>query len=549
MSKSNYHLDQRVDVTSWQSQSHNLASPPKPQYPLVQPNDGAGPSQLVEAPSAPLQSRDFVPHPQRDVSPDPDSSVSGPHRNAGTGLLSFTAGRPALSSRVCQSAVGATGNTMVRGASSSTSPGQIHPGLTKVQQLHSFSPNTNTEYSSLGNSSPVIEAYVDDSKNKVVSNLSMKSLTPLRCTIILVTVIALLAINALPWKVNMGGNPVSSPELDHQLGQLRSTVETLARDVSSMISKNQQTVYISPDGKTVDTHTAAGLLSPTAPLSVRSAAETVLAAGKEVANVSLLIPCSEHHFGRLGDLMESIANQSVQPLETIVALSIRDKSDKQLDIHKLAQASIEMPTSFKVHVRGGQHFAGSNREFLLKNSRAEVVTFFDCDDMMHPQRIEVIDTVFRNNPDLEATLHGYQFYSRKNWNTTEKNKMLTHKIPRKEIEGWTPTWPYERLWSAPPITRLYNNMTWDVKNHDTEPPNHLPQLSSHWFFPVGMGLKLKCAPHNGWISIRRSVALEVPYPTTLRRGQDAIYNWRLLKSNKNFSSLPWRLGAYVFGAP
>lgn len=367
--------------------------------------------------------------------------------------------------------------------------------------------------------------------------------------LLLVALVSLFSVTLISHLQTQGANErLMAAEASMKLTQLQQALYHMQRNVTDLLVERNSLIQ--------DQNIAAeivGGLHVEQQDSVEAPAVVPVAttqSPKPTSAISLLIPCSEKHFYRLSDVMESIQFQTYQPHETIIAFSIEDKHDKQLGIKDIAKASMNMPDSFQVHLRGGQHYAGSNREFLAKQATGDVVSYFDCDDMMHPRRIEVLHKIFTANPDLDAALHCYDFYQRKNWNVTEKMKKMDAVINMTAVDNWKPLWPYEKLAQTTPFTKLWGNKTWNINDRESEPPNYLPNVKEHWFFPLNMGLRgFGCSPHNGWLTLRRRVALDVPYPKELRRGQDAVYNWRVIKSKKNFGFLPYRLGTYVFGNP
>jgi len=263
---------------------------------------------------------------------------------------------------------------------------------------------------------------------------------------------------------------------------------------------------------------------------------------KGTAPISLLIPCSEKDVDKLPQLFESIRNQTMFPNETILALSVKNNSLKLLPITNIDTGALPNVRAF---LRGGLHLAGDNRAFLLGEAFHETVSFFDCDDYMHPQRIEIVSRAFESNPDLEAALHTFVQYSGSNWNNSTKAKFLSTNYPEEAISGWRVPWSYDYLWNKRQIKNYGGGIPWVADDARTE-PNHTPIRSKHWWFPLNITLepRLNGRVHNAWISGRKSSLAEVPYPN-VPRGQDSLFNWRLMKSHHNFTILDFKLGAYL----
>eukprot|EP01068_Selenidium_serpulae_P017759 Selendium_serpulae@DN6405_c0_g1_i1.p1 len=121
----------------------------------------------------------------------------------------------------------------------------------------------------------------------------------------------------------------------------------------------------------------------------------------------------------------------------------------------------EVP-GLRAFFRGGKIFVGDNREWLASKAKTEYVSFFDCDDVMHPQRIEFLDRMLREHPSTEALLTGY---NRRNFgDATAYLKDKSFDPDEKDI--FALRWPYEALWEAPPIKKDWNGRKWVRRNFD-----------------------------------------------------------------------------------
>lgn len=258
------------------------------------------------------------------------------------------------------------------------------------------------------------------------------------------------------------------------------------------------------------------------------------------SDMSLLIPCVGKHFDRIHTLIESIKNQTVMPSETIIVLSMNQDTNHTLTVDDFKYTDIP---NLKIHMRGLNQTAGHNRHFLINNSKHSLVSFFDCDDFLHPQRTEILDAIFKKRPELDALVHAFKKFNYKNWEEYAKYDFLSHTYTDEEINNWDLPFPYEKYWNARAVIKQYNGLEWDIKNPESEP--NYPQKEG-WFFPKDMDLQpgLRHQSHNGWVTLRRSVATSVPYPS-LKRGQDSVFNWRLMKLHKNWTPSSFVLGAYL----
>lgn len=157
---------------------------------------------------------------------------------------------------------------------------------------------------------------------------------------------------------------------------------------------------------------------------------------KEVP-LTMVIPCHSEDFRVLPMVLHSLAAQTVKPFETILVLSFPpsasngtlftifngdslqmkdeffddwaaskswDKAEKLKVEHKLrsilqgltnmSESMAHIP-NLKIFIRSGKYFAGHNRIFGADqaSNSSEVISFFDCDDYLHPERTEIIYNV------------------------------------------------------------------------------------------------------------------------------------------------------------
>eukprot|EP01068_Selenidium_serpulae_P017764 Selendium_serpulae@DN6405_c0_g1_i6.p1 len=161
---------------------------------------------------------------------------------------------------------------------------------------------------------------------------------------------------------------------------------------------------------------------------------------------------------------------------------------------------------------------------------------------MHPQRIEFLDRMLREHPSTEALLTGYKRHSPRNFGDAKAYLKNKSSFDPNEKDIFALRWPYEALWEAPPIKKDWNGRKWDLADSYSEPNREKGNI---WYLPLHMSLTPPMqAVANGWLTVRRSVIDEVPYPN-IRRGEDSLYNYRLLKNKKKLAHLPLRLGAYL----
>eukprot|EP00922_Rhytidocystis_sp_ex-Travisia-forbesii_P036051 GHVS01053487.1.p1 GENE.GHVS01053487.1~~GHVS01053487.1.p1 ORF type:complete len:483 (+),score=50.80 GHVS01053487.1:60-1451(+) len=251
----------------------------------------------------------------------------------------------------------------------------------------------------------------------------------------------------------------------------------------------------------------------------------------------------------------------------------------------------------RVFVREGIHFSGDNRMLGFSKSTEDIVTFFDSDDIMSPNRTEILLKIFQNHHKLEALLHGFipcrecdnpkvtrdwdvdwSFLSTIVHHTTNSSSSTKQPFPSLlYLSGALPLQPQLPLsfqvppgpWKSVTFPHAFQRRMLAFKRERLRLPTFrhtfkqiqrkLPRFgrkpfeapnipgTGMWAFPMDMDL-VDHSLHNGWVTIRRRVVevKGVEYDRKVRRGQDSLFNWRMIKSKVNFNYITTRLGLYVF---
>jgi hypothetical protein len=142
--------------------------------------------------------------------------------------------------------------------------------------------------------------------------------------------------------------------------------------------------------------------------------------------IGVAIPCYNGHIMKLFDLFDSIQNQTIIPDQVIVSSS----STIDLKIHK------EYNFQFKIVITKDKKNAAQNRNIAASYlSDMDYITFIDADDIMHPQRIEVLLRVI-DNCNSDIILHNFYIESELN------NNLIFEKIENVNIRNHTliPGW-------------------------------------------------------------------------------------------------------------
>jgi hypothetical protein len=121
--------------------------------------------------------------------------------------------------------------------------------------------------------------------------------------------------------------------------------------------------------------------------------------------IGAAIPAYIGHIKGLFKLLDSIQNQTVIPDKVVVSCSSTKKSDLELDCYfeKVKHYSFYL----EIITTEEKKSAAQNRNIAAsKLTDMDCITFIDADDIMHPQRIEILLKVFQEY-DSDIILHNY----------------------------------------------------------------------------------------------------------------------------------------------
>jgi len=117
--------------------------------------------------------------------------------------------------------------------------------------------------------------------------------------------------------------------------------------------------------------------------------------------IGVAIPCYIGHINQLQVLLESISNQTRLPDKVVVSCSstteFPDVPKYNFDLTIVCD-----PT---------RKNTAQNRNIAAQLLDTDIITFFDADDVMHPQRIEFIEQAFWEGADI--VLHNFETESSK----------------------------------------------------------------------------------------------------------------------------------------
>ena len=136
-------------------------------------------------------------------------------------------------------------------------------------------------------------------------------------------------------------------------------------------------------------------------------------------NFSLIIPGEYHHFLQYGHRLIRYMRYSVhpKPCEIIFVISNVPKGNISA-LHEYKQDCIALGCDILLfHNRQNQAL---NRNIGASLSSGDLISFFDVDDLPHPKRFQVIQEIFKKNPQINGLLTGYIPGDSKEWQKMEE---------------------------------------------------------------------------------------------------------------------------------
>eukprot|EP01071_Lankesteria_metandrocarpae_P009787 Lankesteria_metandrocarpae@DN5247_c1_g1_i2.p1 len=263
-----------------------------------------------------------------------------------------------------------------------------------------------------------------------------------------------------------------------------------------------------------------------------------------IVNISLVLPLRMSKVNSSLWTLESLRQLIVFPKEIVLVASGAYQTAEVS--HTLAFLTIlrefyapQLPKGviMKVYAAKMLYKPGESRWFGFNQTTMPVVLQFDADDYMHPQMFQVMYTVFKHRPELDYGLFRYEGdiqqgeYSHDNMYDTILKVLRKPKLTHDDIKH---IWDYDSKEYSKVRSELPTwNKEWWLGNTDAEPDWNKEQM---WW-------DYGCA--NGWSVYRRRVMETIAPPVNLFGGEDAIYNYRVVKSGFNYMCLPAYVGIYL----
>tara|TARA_Y100000816_G_C26107818_1_gene589428 strand:- start:3935 stop:4657 length:723 start_codon:yes stop_codon:yes gene_type:complete len=123
--------------------------------------------------------------------------------------------------------------------------------------------------------------------------------------------------------------------------------------------------------------------------------------------ICICIPCVDKHIPLLNKFLETIPKFTYIPDEVCISLS--PKFDKTLNLddekNKLMQKFSNL--NLKILVQDKITQAAMNLNKLSEIAESDILVRCDADDIIHPQKLEIIKTIFEKYPDTKLLLHAW----------------------------------------------------------------------------------------------------------------------------------------------
>jgi len=122
---------------------------------------------------------------------------------------------------------------------------------------------------------------------------------------------------------------------------------------------------------------------------------------------SVVIPSTDKHFKYLDKVFLSYVDQTMRPEEIVVSIANGHLVDKE-EIRKLKNKYSWYFQNVEIILHDRAVPEGPNRGEGTKVASNELIMYNDSDDLAHPQRVEIVDTLF-NEYDINHLNHSYSF--------------------------------------------------------------------------------------------------------------------------------------------
>lgn len=182
-------------------------------------------------------------------------------------------------------------------------------------------------------------------------------------------------------------------------------------------------------------------------------------------NIGMAIPTYKDHWNKTKKLLFYLNSHDVKP--DCISVSCSSSNDQILyeSEYLKKELNIEILFSFSDEKMG----AWLNRNIAAEKLNTDIISFFDGDDIPHPQRIEILKYCFDNNKDINVIVHDY-FYQEGLTNLLFFEKIQIsnldlHKNSIDYVDESVPHPVYNETFSRPRIYKPYHHAHVSIKKH------------------------------------------------------------------------------------
>jgi glycosyltransferase involved in cell wall biosynthesis len=116
--------------------------------------------------------------------------------------------------------------------------------------------------------------------------------------------------------------------------------------------------------------------------------------------IGIAIPCYKGHIHVLPNLLDSIEQQTRKPDMVIIRCSSSTSEDIPYSL-----SHYSFPVRILFHSE--KQNAAENRNVAWRQLNTDIITFVDADDIIHPQKLEIIENCFQNH-HVKILMHGLE---------------------------------------------------------------------------------------------------------------------------------------------
>jgi glycosyltransferase involved in cell wall biosynthesis len=195
-----------------------------------------------------------------------------------------------------------------------------------------------------------------------------------------------------------------------------------------------------------------------------------------MVTLGIAIPCYKRHIPHLKKLLLTLTQQTRLPNKVVVSCS-----SSHIDDFVDFPTNLPFPTEIKVHPE--RLNAAQNRNIAAKLLDTDIISFFDADDTMHPQRLQAIANAFE----------------------TFQARIVLHSYKEGDVTSSFPTYNY------------FSQISGKLRRA----PTGCAILSENWSAPI----------HHAHVSIERSIIHEIQFreDTSSERKEDSLFCGDVLK--------------------